>query len=123
MFGTRLRSESSKTQEGDERLRALLRAWKGVEPQASFETAVWRRIRAVSAAEQSRLSAAAAWREWFVPRPAWVNAVAAAAGVVVGVGLAFSTPAVRDGSRGDAPLLHSQTLAGSYLTVVTGGTR
>ena len=123
MFGRRFRWEGGKVQEGDERLSALLEQWKGLEPRANFEAAVWRRIRTASAPEQRRLPLVITLRDWFVPRPAWASAMAAAAGIVVGVGLAFSTPAARDGRQADEPLLHSQTLAGSYLTMMTGGTR
>ena len=123
MFGRHFRSESSKAQEGDARLSALLSEWKGAEPPANFEAAVWRRIRAASAPEQQRLSVATTLCEWFVPRFAWVNTVAAAAGIVVGVGLAFSTPGARDNRQANEPLLRAQTLAGSYLAMVTGETR
>ncbi len=123
MFERHLRPESGKTQEGDERLAALLQEWKGVEPQSNFESCVWRRIRAASALEQRPLPALTVLRDWFVPRTAWANAMAAAAGIIVGVGLALSTPAMRDGHQTNEPLLHSQTLTGSYLTMVTGGTR
>lgn len=123
MFGGRSRTEDEKGQGGDERLSALLHEWKDVEPPVGFEAAVWQRIRAVPTPEQRRLSLRDAWREWFGPRPVWVNAVAAAAGIIIGVGLAFSGAVLRDGRHADDRLLHSETLAGSYLTMVTGENR
>lgn len=123
MFGRRFRSESRKAQEGDERLSMLLREWKGATSPPNFEAAVWRRIRIASAPEQRRLRLVTTLREWLVPRPAWANTMAAAAGIVVGVGLAFSTPVAHGGRSAAEPLLDSQTLAGSYLAMVTGETR
>lgn len=123
MFGGRSGADKGKGHEGDERLTALLHEWRGVEPQANFEAAVWRRIRAVPTPEQRRLSMGEAWREWFGPRLVWVNAIAAAAGVVIGVGLAFSGTGLRDDRHANEPLLHSETLAGSYLAMMTGETR
>lgn len=122
MFGRRFRSKSRNEQEGNERLTALLHEWKDIEPQAGFEAKVWSRIRAVSMPEQRRFNVATTL-EWFTPHPVWVNALAVAAGIAVGVGLAFSTPAMHDNRQTDEPLLHSQTLAGSYLAMAAGGTR
>jgi hypothetical protein len=122
MFGRRFRSESRETLESNERLSALLHEWKDIEPQANFEAAVWRRIRAVSTPEQRRFTTATTL-EWFTPHPVWVNAMAVAAGIAVGVGLAFSTPAMRDIHQTDETLLRSQTLAGSYLAMLAEGTR
>lgn len=107
----------------DVRLGDLLRKWHSIEPKANFETAVWRGIHTATAPGQRRFPALTTLRDWFAPRPAWVNAMAVAAGIVVGVGLAFSTPTVGDGRQADEPLLHSQTMAGSYLALVTGETR
>ena len=94
-----------------------------MEPHAGFETAVWQRIHAVSAPKLPGFSILDRLREWVVPYPAWASAMAAAAGIVFGVGLAFSEPALRKSHQADEPLLHSRTLAGSYLTMTTGGPR
>ncbi len=122
MLGNRFRSESGKEPAGDERLSALLQQWKSVEPQANFEAAVWRRIRADQVVDRGSWRFVETWREWLAPLPAWVN-VAAAAGIVVGVGMGLSTPAAPGGRQADEPLLHSQTLAGSYLAMATGRTQ
>lgn len=123
MFGKRSNLESSEVQADDRRLSALLREWKGIEPHANFEASVWRRIHAVSVPEQRHLSVITTLGEWFVPRTAWVNAVAVAAGIAVGVGMAVFTSVTRDGRQADEPLLSAQTLAGSYLAMTTGERR
>lgn len=124
MLGTRFRSESGNGPAGDKRLSALLRQWESVEPQTDFEAAVWQRIRADRVTDQGRRSMLETWREWLAPLPAWANVAAAAAGIVAGVGLGLSAqPAAHGGRQADEPLLHSQTLAGSYLAMATGRTR
>ena len=123
MFGKRYRLGSSEARVGDERLSALLQGWKGLETHLNFEAAVWRRIRAAAVSEPRAFPAVTTLRDWFVPRSAWVNAMAAAAGIFVGVGLAFFALAARDGRHANEPLLQARTLAGSYITMVTGGTR
>ncbi len=123
MFAGRFNLGDGRARAGDERLSALLREWKGWEPSSGFEVAVWRRIRSASVPEQRRLPVIELLREWFVPRPVWANALAAAAGIAIGIGLAFSIPGARDRRQNDLPLLSSQTLSGSYLAMVTGGTR
>jgi anti-sigma-K factor RskA len=120
MLGNHFRAESGKEATGDERLSALLQQWKSVEPQADFEAAVWRRIRADRAADRDRRRFGETWREWLDPLPAWVNVAAVAAGIVVGVGMAFSAQPSHVGRQTNDPLLHSQTLAGSYLAMATG---
>ena len=116
MFGRRSSSESSKSQTGSQRLSGLLHAWRSIEPSNNFDAAVWRRIRTAADVQPTPTSLLA----WFVPRPVWMSAAAAFAGVVLGVGLAFSTSRVRD-NKMDETLLRSPTLAGSYLTLMAGG--
>ena len=109
--------------DGDKRLTALLREWKTVEPEPAFEAAVWRRIRAQSA-PPSRHTALSNLRAWLELRPVWANAIAAAAGILAGVGLAFFAPASGGERRTGDPLLHSETtLAGSYIAMATGEAR
>ena len=123
MFKRRSGAAGRGENEGDERLSALLHEWKEMEPRANFEADVRRRIRAASMPSRLGLVVLTVLREWLVPRPAWVSAAAAAAGVVAGVGLAFSAPAARDGRQTPEPLMSSKALAGSYLALATGGTR
>ena len=120
MLGRHFRSESGKAQGSDERLSALLQKWKSPEPSADFESAVWQGIREASATEEGRLSLVTTLREWLVPCPAWVNVLAAAAGLVVGLQLAFATPVEPSRHTIDVTLPHSQTLASAYLATVTG---
>lgn len=122
MFRSEHRSAGAPQDGCDLRLRALLREWPTPDPRGGFEAAVWRRIRA-AAAEIRPLPGRSHVRCWLALRPAWANALAAAAGIVVGVGLAVAGSGAQAGRLADEPLLHSQTLAGSYLTMVTGGTR
>jgi hypothetical protein len=123
MLGRRSRLESTEAQKGAEHLGALLQQWKSVEPQADFEAAVWRRIRADRVADRGGRRFVETWREWLDPLPAWVNVAAAAAGIVVGVGMGFSAQPAHGGRQADEPLLHSYTLAGSYLAIATGRTQ
>ena len=107
----------------DQRLHGLLRAWRGAEPTADFEAAVWRRLREADLPAARRAGLAGRQPLRFSPGRAWANALAAAAGVMVGVGLAFSAAAPQSGRHGDEPLLHARTLAGAYLALVAGGGR
>jgi hypothetical protein len=106
-------------------LSRLLHAWRAIEPPADFEAAVWGRILASACAPApGRLAAAGTTpRRRFVPGAAWVNTLAAAAGLVLGIGLASSVSAHRTGRHADEPLLHARTLAGSYVTLATGAAR
>lgn len=99
--------------EPDAELSALLQQWQGVSDRPDFEAAVWRRIRRVPE------PASPAWSIW--ADFGWSTAAAAFAGIVVGVWLAFApgTP-VRD-TNAASPLLHRDTLAGSYVTMLAGG--
>ena len=123
MLSNRFKTEESNDNGSDPRLTALLREWKDIKPAANFESAVWSNIRTASGIKAERIIFGATLREWFAPRPAWVSATAAAAGIVAGISLAFSTAATRSSHADDDPLLESQTLAGSYIAMVTGGIR
>lgn len=119
---TRLTLKNRNGSDGDKRLRALLMQWKGVEPQADFEAAVWRRIRVAQGNDQGLKPILEACREWLAPLPPWVNVAAAAAGIIVGVGVGLINSRAPDGRHGVEPLLHPQTFAGSYLAMTTGRT-
>lgn len=110
-------------QKYDERLNSLLHEWRDIEPSANFETEVWRRIHAASMPRQQDTPSSITSHKMVVLRLAWINAMATAAGLVIGVGLAFSTSPTHGGLHADEALLHSQTLTGSYLTMVAGATR
>ena len=121
MFGVKFRTKHNLAHPGDARLKALLQQWPGIEPRPGFESCVWRRIRVASAAESSAPGLWVIVRGWLSAEPAWVNAMAATAGLLVGVALALSAPQTRTGPYSTAPLLHAQTLTGAYLTMVSGG--
>lgn len=123
MFSKWLLGWRDRPQARDDRLSALLQEWKGIEPRANFETAVWRRIRTVSVLESQGQSLVDILRDCILPHPVWVNALAAMAAIMVGVLAGFSVPSARDGRQTAEPLLHSQTLAGSYLAMASGDTR
>ena len=123
MFRRQLRSEDSKDAASDTRLTTLLHQWKDVSPKADFDETVWRRIHLASAPEERRFSIVTILHEWVVSPSAWVNAMAAAAGIIVAVGLALGAPAARVGRQSGEPLLYPQTVTGSYLVMVTGETR
>lgn len=123
MFGVKLRSKHSLAHPADPRLKAVLQQWPAVEPRADFESCVWRRIRAAAAAESTAPGLWVIVRGWLSAEPAWVPAMAATAGLLVGVALALSGPQPRTGPYSTAPLLHAQTLTGAYLTMVSGGAR
>jgi hypothetical protein len=108
--------------ETDAKLSTLLRQWKPMEPRTGFDEGVWRRIRSESADEPHRLPVFESLREWLIPNRGWITTAAAAAGVVLGVGVAASTPDLQAHNH-DQPLLHSETLAGSYLSIAGGNAR
>jgi hypothetical protein len=101
------------------RLKALLRDWKTPEPTPDFNAAVWRRIRATPA-PLVRIAFADLVRQWIVPHPVWTGAVATTAALIAGVFLGVSLPAAHPVVADNASLLHNQTLAGSYLAMVSG---
>src|SRR5450759_991531 len=110
MFGVKFRSKHNFSHPGDARLKALLQQWHAIEPRSDFESGVWRRIHAAAAAESSAPGLWVIVRGWLSAEPAWVNAMAATAGLLAGVALALSAPQTRTGSYSTAPLLHAQTL-------------
>lgn len=103
----------------DEKLSALLQAWKGCKPGPEFNEQVWRRIRA--AADRSEKMTGAEWLlAWILPHPAWTGAIAASAAVMIGVVAGVATREQPTGHHDAEALLHGQTLAGSYLEIVAG---
>lgn len=122
MVGSHFRSKSGQMPEADERLMALLRQWKGVEPTCDFEAAVWRKIQSVTATDVCQGSRIERFRGWMPMRPAWATAAAAAAALIVGAGIGFLSPRPLP-AHPTHPLLQSQTMAGAYVHVATGGSR
>ncbi|MFH1969361.1 MAG: hypothetical protein ABIJ53_03475 [Verrucomicrobiota bacterium] len=123
MFGVKFRSKHNIAHPDDARLKAVLPHWHGLEPRSNFESCVWRRIRVAAAAESTVPGLWVILRGWLSAEPAWVPAMAAITGLLVGVSLALSVPQTRTGPSSTAPLLNAQTLTGAYLTMVSGGAR
>ncbi len=100
--------------QNDDKLRALLRQWRDIEPQGNFEANVWRRIRvAADRPERVGLIDVMGRLLW---QPAWSVAAALFVAALVGVwgGVAsISRPA--DTSQAELQFLAPGTLAGSYL--------
>ena len=104
----------------DEKLSALLQAWKGCEPGSDFDEKVWRRIRATT--DRAERMTGVDWLlAWLRPCPAWAGAIAASAAVVIGVVAGVATREQPAGRHDAEALLHGLTLAGSYLETVSGG--
>ena len=115
MFGRHKIDEE--TRAADERLGALLRQWDGIEPRTNFEASVWRRIRSAPATE-AREFQPGVLRGLFTPPMAWANAAFVAVAILAGV---WAGTALPRRSQAAEPLLYAETLAGSYLNMVTGG--
>ena len=99
----------------DDKLRALLRRWRDIEPRGHFEANVWRQIRMSAAERRERVSLVEAM-ERLLRRPAWSVSAALMVAVVVGIwGGVASAPRQTDASKAELQFLASGTLAGSYL--------
>ena len=107
------------TKAGDERLGRVLRTWDGIEPRTDFKEGVWRRIRSAPV-EEERGSWLDVWRDLLAPPWAWANAALVAVAVLAGVWAGTALP--REARAAD-PLLNTDTVAGSYLIMMTGGAR
>ena len=109
--------------ENDDKLRALLKQWRDIEPRGNFQANVWRRIR-MSAAEDApeRLSLIEAMGR-LLWRPAWSVAAAVAMALAVGVWSGIATGPRWDTSRAELRFLAPGTLAGSYLEMGTKESR
>ncbi len=106
----------------DETLTALLRAWKGIEPDAGFEAGVWRRIRAWQIPETQDFAPGTVIREGTFWWPFGAAAAAVAAAVLIGGLLAFLITEPDRRQHVSPALSHPRTLAGSYLSMAAGET-
>lgn len=101
--------------QNEDKLRALLKQWRDIEPRASFEANVWRQIRVATDQRPEPVS-------WFEAmghllwQPAWSVAVALFLALFVGVwGGVSSSSGPADTSRAELQFMAPGTLAGSYL--------
>src|ERR1041384_7965672 len=98
--------------ENDDKLRALLRQWRDIEPRGNFEANVWRQIRPAAAEQRERGSLLEGMGR-LLWRPAWSVAAAVTVAVVVGVwGGVASAPRQTDASKAELQFLAAGTLAG-----------
>jgi hypothetical protein len=100
--------------QNDDKLRALLRQWRDIEPPGNFEANVWRRIRVADGRPEGVSLIEAMGR--LLWQPAWPVAAALMVAALVGVwGGVASTSRPADTSRAELQFLAPGTLAGSYL--------
>jgi hypothetical protein len=104
----------------DNKLSALLKQWRDIEPQGNFEANVWRRIRTTDAPTPERLGSRALWQRWLAP-PAWAVATAVAIAAAIGAwGGLRSAPQAQPTAPMSLTFLTPDTLAGGYVQVVRG---
>ncbi len=101
--------------QSDDKLKALLRQWRDIEPQDNFEANVWRRIRVAADQYSERMSLIEVIGR-LLWHPVWSVAATLMVAVLVGVwGGIASTSRPADASRAELQFLAPGTLAGSYL--------
>jgi hypothetical protein len=109
--------------QNDDRLSALLKQWRDIEPRGNFETNVWRQIRvaatpAVDTVNWIDLIGRLLWQ------PAWSVVAAMVVAVIVGVwGGIASVPRQIDRPTAELRFLSSGTLAGSYAQMASKGAK
>ena len=108
----------------DEKLSALLKQWRDIEPKANFEANVLRRIRLAQAPEAERIAGIELWRRLF-SQPVLVRAAAViVAGMIVGATAGVvSAPRPLAQAHSDFGFLSGATLAGGYLKLTSEGGR
>ena len=99
----------------DDKLSALLKQWRSIEPTASFESDVWRRIRLAQTTEPARGSLLDLLGQlWH--RPALAISTAAIASVLLGVSAGLlTTSRATPIARSEMQFLSAGTLAGGYV--------
>ena len=109
--------------QNDDKLKALLRQWRDIEPKGNFEANVWRQIRVSDAERAERVSLVEAIGR-LLWQPGWSMAVALLVAVAVGIwgGVASVSPHT-DTTRAELQFMAPGTLAGSYLQMGTKETR
>ena len=105
----------------DPRLSEVLRKWKDVKPRTGFESRVLARIRA---ADDSATEPWWLWLRDVLPLRFYAAALAALAGIAVGISAATLS---RSGTAGPRPtefaVAGPGTLSGQYLAALSGGNR
>ena len=107
----------------DDKLKALLKQWRDVEPPANFEANVWRQIRANATQPTERINLIELIGR-LLWQPAWSMAAALVVAAIVGIwGGVASAPRHQDTSKAELQFLSPGTLAGSYLQMAGKETR
>lgn len=101
--------------QNDEKLSALLKQWRGIEPKANFETDVWRRIRSAQTEEPERVSLIDLLRQ-LLWRPTLAVSTAAIVSVMIGLsgGLLTASKSTMT-ARSEMRFMSAGTLAGGYV--------
>jgi hypothetical protein len=101
----------------DEKLRAIFKQWRDIEPRADFEAAVRRRIRLAQAREPVPTGLAGWLGAWARP-PAWAAAVALVASVILGASVGVLTaPRPASAAFHELQFMSPGTLAGGYVNL------
>jgi hypothetical protein len=101
--------------QSDEKLSALLKQWRDIEPKGNFEADVWRRIRIADSRRPERVNLIGTIGR-LLRQPSWSVAAALGVAVLVGVwGGMGSISRKADTSQAELQFLAPGTLAGSYL--------
>ena len=109
--------------ENDQRLNALLRQWREVEPKANFEANVRRRIRLAQPEEPERVTLAD-WLRRLLSQPVFSMVAATVIAVFAGVwGGVRSVRKPVTAPQAELGFLGRGTLSGSYVTAVSEGAR
>ena len=107
----------------DDKLHALLRSWKEIEPRVSFEADVNRRIR-LAEAGQSASSGLVEWLQRIMWKPALGIAVAVVASVMLGASAGLlSVPRSNHNAQTELQFMAGGTLSGGYVKLVAGDHR
>ena len=105
----------------DKDLTHLLREWRGLNPSADFEAAVWKRIASESQSESTLSSVYRLFYKWVRSGLASRNLAAAAAGIVIGVSAVFFLSGPVDESVLETEKAPFRSLTGAYTEMITGG--
>ncbi len=108
----------------DEKLSALLKRWREIEPQANFEANVWRRIKLSQQPRDEGLTLSD-WLRQLLWQPARALAAAAVVSVLVGIagGLLTEANSSAGAPQSELRFLSPGTLAGGYVRLGAGGAR
>jgi hypothetical protein len=102
--------------EHDEKLSALLKQWRDIEPRANFEANVRRRIRLAETEEPERVSVIELLLRNWLYKPAMSIAAAVAVSLILGSSLGVLTsPRSASVAPRELGFLSTGTLAGGYL--------